>query len=137
MISGRMAGGKGVMTMPTIEGPKIELSWGTILIAAAVILAFIAILITVAKGADAWKRLFPTREKVRKLEERVDHIERRLEAGNRRFKAQSEDMGQVLQTLSALQMHFISGNDKEKLQESNKELTAYMNKRATRDAEEV
>jgi hypothetical protein len=46
-------------------------------------------------------------------------------------------MGQVLQTLSALQMHFISGNDKEKLQESNKELTAYMNQRATRDAEEV
>ena len=67
----------------------------------------------------------------------MSRIETRLEAGNRRFKAQSADMGQVLQTLSALQMHFISGNDKEKLQESNKELTAYMNQRATRDAEEV
>jgi ABC-type phosphate/phosphonate transport system substrate-binding protein len=123
--------------MPTIEGPKVSLTWENFLLAAAVVLALLAVVVLIAKGADAWKKLFPTRERVRILEEKVAHIEVRLEAGNRRFKAQSADMGQVLQTLSALQMHFISGNDKEKLQESNKELTAYMNQRATRDAEEV
>lgn len=123
--------------MPTIEGPKVSLTWENFLLAAAVVLALLAVVVLIAKGADAWKKLFPTRERVKDLEQRVDKIEKRLEAGNRRFKAQSADMGQVLQTLSALQMHFISGNDKEKLQESNKELTAYMNQRATRDAEEV
>lgn len=123
--------------MPTIEGPKVSLTWENFLLAAAVVLALLAVVVLIAKGADAWKKLFPTRARVKDLEQRVDKIEKRLEAGNRRFKAQSADMGQVLQTLSALQMHFISGNDKEKLQESNKELTAYMNQRATRDAEEV
>ena len=123
--------------MPTIEGAKVSLTWENFLLAAAVVLALLAVVVLIAKGADAWKKLFPTRSRVKDLEQRVDKIEKRLEAGNRRFKAQSADMGQVLQTLSALQMHFISGNDKEKLQESNKELTAYMNQRATRDAEEV
>jgi len=123
--------------MPSIEGPKIELTFGNILLAGAIILLLVGIIITLAKGADAWKKLFPTREKVRSLEARVDKIELRLQAGNRRFKAQSEDMGQILQTLSAMQLHFISGNDSEKLKENNKELTAYMNMRATRDAEEV
>lgn len=123
--------------MPSIEGPKVELTFGNILLAGAIILVLVGIIITLAKGADAWKKLFPTREKVRNLEARVDKIEVRLQAGNRRFKAQSEDMGQILQTLSAMQLHFISGNDSEKLKENNKELTAYMNMRATRDAEEV
>lgn len=122
--------------MPTIEGPKVSLSFDTILLVLAVILAAIGILVSIVKGIEAWKKI-SLRDRVKKLEERVDHIDVRLQAGNRRFKAQSEDMGQILQTLSALQIHFITGNDHEKLRESNEELTAYMTMRATRDAEEV
>lgn len=122
--------------MPTIEGPKVSLSFDTILLVLAVILAAIGILVAIVKGIEAWKKI-SLRDRVKKLEERVDHIDVRLQAGNRRFKAQSEDMGQILQTLSALQIHFITGNDHEKLRESNEELTAYMTMRATRDAEEV
>lgn len=122
--------------MPTIEGPKVFLSFDTILLVLAVILTAIGILVAIVKGIEAWKKI-SLRDRVKKLEERVDHIDVRLQAGNRRFKAQSEDMGQILQTLSALQIHFITGNDHEKLRESNEELTAYMTMRATRDAEEV
>ena len=122
--------------MPTIEGPKVSLSFDTILLVLAVILAAIGILVAIVKGIEAWKKI-SLRDRVKKLEERVNHIDVRLQAGNRRFKAQSEDMGQILQTLSALQIHFITGNDHEKLRESNEELTAYMTMRATRDAEEV
>ena len=122
--------------MPTIEGPKVSLSFDTILLVLAVILTAIGILVAIVKGIEAWKKI-SLRDRVKKLEERVDHIDVRLQAGNRRFKAQSEDMGQILQTLSALQIHFITGNDHEKLRESNEELTAYMTMRATRDAEEV
>ena len=123
--------------MPTIEGAKVSLTWENFLLAAAVVLAMLAVVVLIAKGADAWKKLFPTRARVKDLEQRVDKIEKRLEAGNRRFRAQSEDMGMILQTMSALQIHFLTGNDHEKLRESNEKLTAYMNARATRDAEEV
>ena len=122
--------------MPSFEGVKQALTFDSILIAVAVILLCFAVIKGIVSGVEAWKKI-SLRDRVKKLEEDMVKVNDRLDAGNRRFTSQSEDMGQILQTLSALQIHFISGNDHEKLKESNEELVAYMAKRTTRDAEKV
>lgn len=122
--------------MPSFEGVKQALTFDSILIAIAVILAIFGVIKGIVSGVEAWKKI-SLRDRVKKLEDDMKKVNERLDAGNRRFTSQSEDMGQILQTLSALQLHFISGNDHEKLKESNEQLVEYMNKRATRDAEKV
>ena len=122
--------------MPSFEGIKQALTFDSILVAIAVLLLILGLIKALVSGIEAWKKI-SLRDRVKKLEEDVKNINHRLETGNKRFKSQSEDMGQILQTLSALQVHFISGNDHDKLRQSNEELVEYMNKRATRDAEEV
>ena len=122
--------------MPSFEGVKQALTFDSILIAIAVILVIFGVIKGIVSGVEAWKKI-SLRDRVKKLEDDMKKVNERLDAGNRRFTSQSEDMGQILQTLSALQLHFISGNDHEKLKESNEQLVAYMNKRATRDAEKV
>lgn len=122
--------------MPSFEGVKQALTFDSVLIAVAVVLVGFGVIKAIVSGVEAWKKI-SLRDRVKKLEGEVVDINKRLDAGNRRFTSQSEDMGQILQTLSALQLHFISGNDHEKLKESNEQLVAYMNKRATRDAEKV
>lgn len=122
--------------MPSFEGVKQALTFDSILIAIAVILVIFGVIKGIVSGVEAWKKI-SLRDRVKKLEDDMKKVNERLDAGNRRFTSQSEDMGQILQTLSALQLHFISGNDHEKLKESNEQLVEYMNKRATRDAEKV
>lgn len=121
--------------MPQIEGPKIELTFEVLLTAVAVIAAAIALLVGITKGIEAWKKI-TLRDRVRVLEERADKVDKRLEQGNKRFRAQSDDMGQMLVTMQGLLMHFISGNDHKKLIETNEKLTAYMAERTTRDMED-
>ena len=122
--------------MPSFEGVKQALTFDSILIAIAVILVIFGVIKGIVSGVEAWKKI-SLRDRVKKLEDDMKKVNERLDAGNRRFTSQSEDMGQILQTLSALQLHFISGNDHEKLKESNEQLVEYMNKRATRDADRV
>jgi hypothetical protein len=122
--------------MPSFEGVKQALTFDSVLIAIAVVLVGLGVIKAIVSGVEAWKKI-SLRDRVKKLEGEVVDINKRVDAGNRRFTSQSEDMGQILQTLSALQLHFISGNDHEKLKESNEQLVEYMNKRATRDAERV
>ena len=122
--------------MPSFEGVKQALTFDSVLIAIAVVLVGFGVIKAIVSGVEAWKKI-SLRDRVKKLEDDMKKVNERLDAGNRRFTSQSEDMGQILQTLSALQLHFISGNDHEKLKESNEQLVAYMNKRATRDAEKV
>lgn len=122
--------------MPSFEGVKQALTFDSVLIAIAVILVIFGVIKGIVSGVEAWKKI-SLRDRVKKLEDDMKKVNERLDAGNRRFTSQSEDMGQILQTLSALQLHFISGNDHEKLKESNEQLVEYMNKRATRDAEKV
>ena len=121
--------------MPTIEGPKVSLSFDTLLLAGAVILAFFAVLVAVVKGVEAWKKI-ALRDRVKGLEMRMDACEKRLRRGDKIFKQQSDDLGQVLVTMQGLLLHFITGNDHERLKETNEELTAYMAERATREMED-
>ena len=122
--------------MPVFEGAKQALTFENVLIAIAVIILGFGLIKAIVSGVEAWKKI-SLRDRVKTLETKMEAVESRLDAGNRRFNHQSEDMGQILQTLSALQIHFITGNDHDKLRESNEQLVAYMNHRATRDAEEV
>lgn len=121
--------------MPTIEGPKVSLSFDTLLLAGAVILAFFAVLVAVVKGVEAWKKI-SMRDRVKGLEMRMDACEKRLRRGDKIFRQQSDDLGQVLVTMQGLLLHFITGNDHERLKETNEELTAYMAERATREMED-
>jgi len=121
--------------MPTIEGPKVSLGFDTLLLAGAVILAFFAVLVAVVKGVEAWKKI-SLRDRVKGLEMRMDACEKRLRRGDKIFKQQSDDLGQVLVTMQGLLIHFITGNDHERLKETNEELTAYMAERATREMED-
>ena len=122
--------------MPEVKLPEATFSWDNILFAVALLVAACGVIVAIVKGIEAWKKI-SVRDRVKALEDEVAKINHRLEIGNKRFKAQGEDMGQILQTLSALQVHFITGNDHEKLRQSNDQLVAYMNRRAQRDAEEV
>lgn len=121
--------------MPTIEGPKVSLSFDTLLLAGAVILAFFAVLVAVVKGVEAWRKI-SLRDRVKGLEMRMDACEKRLRRGDKIFRQQSDDLGQVLVTMQGLLLHFITGNDHERLKETNEELTAYMAERATREMED-
>ena len=121
--------------MPIIEGPKVSLGFDTLLLAGAVILAFFAVLVAVVKGVEAWKKI-SLRDRVKGLEMRMDACEKRLRRGDKIFKQQSDDLGQVLVTMQGLLLHFITGNDHERLKETNEELTAYMAERATREMED-
>ena len=116
--------------------PEVKFDWNSVLYAVAMIVALCGVIVSITKGIEAWRKI-SLRDRVKALEDEVVVIKHRLEVGNKRFKGQSEDMAQILQTLNALQVHFLTGNDHEKLRESNDELVAYMNQRAQRDAEEV
>lgn len=120
--------------MPTIEGPKVNLSFDTILLVLAVILAAIGVLVAIVKGWEAWKKI-SVRDRVTKLEGRMAKVEARLQLGDKRFQLQSDDMGQTLNTLQALLIHFISGNDHDRLREQLTDLGDYMTQRATRATE--
>ena len=122
--------------MPKIEGPTVTLGFDTILLVAAVVLAFFVIATSVRNGIEAIKGM-SVRGRVKKLEDRVDTIDKRLEKGNRKFKAQSDDIGQLLIVNQSMLMHFITGNDHERLRETSNELATYMAERATREMEDA
>jgi hypothetical protein len=122
--------------MPTIEGPKVTLSFDTVLLVIAVILAFFGILVAIVKGVEAWRKI-SVRDRVKGLENRMGEVEKRLEKGNRKFAAQSDDIGQLLLVMQSLLMHFITGNDHERLRETSNELATYMAGRATREMEDA
>ena len=121
--------------MPKIEGPTVTLNFETVLLVAAVIVAFFVLAATILNGIEAIRGL-SVRGRVKKLEDQMDKVNKRLEKGNRRFKAQSDDIGQLLVVNQSMLMHFITGNDHEKLRETNESLTAYMAARTSREMED-
>ena len=122
--------------MPKIEGPTVTLGFDTILLVVAVILAFFVAATSIRNGIEAIKGM-SVRGRVKKLEDRVDTIDKRLEKGNRKFKAQSDDIGQLLIVNQSMLTHFITGNDHERLRETSNELATYMAERATREMEDA
>ena len=121
--------------MPKIEGPTIALSFDGLLLVAAVIVLFFVLASTIRSGIEAIKGM-SVRGRVKKLETQMETVNERRKKGSRRFKNQSDDIGQLLIVNQSMLMHFITGNDHEKLREANESLVAYMAARTSRERED-
>lgn len=120
--------------MPEVKLPDIGITFDSILYAVALIVAVSGVLVAIVKGVEAWKKI-SVRDRVKALEGRMTKVEARLQLGDKRFELQSDDMGQTLNTLQALLIHFISGNDHDRLRDQLQDLTTYMSDRTTRALE--
>ena len=117
--------------MPEVKLPDVVFSWDSVVYAVALIVAVAGVLVALVKGWEAWKKI-SVRDKVKSLERRMTKVEARLSLGDKRFELQNDDMGAMLATQQALLLHFISGNDHDKLRTELTNLSNYMNQRATR-----
>ena len=117
--------------MPEVKLPDVVFSWDNVIYAVALVVAISGVLVAIVKGWEAWKKI-SVRDRVKKLEGRLDTVEARLRLGDKRFELQNDDMGAMLATQKALLLHFITGNDHKKLQDELTSLDTYMSQRATR-----
>ena len=117
--------------MPEVKLPDVVFSWDSVVYAVALIVAIAGVLVALVKGWEAWKKI-SVRDRVKKLEGRMAKVEARLSLGDKRFELQNDDMGAMLATQKALLLHFITGNDHQKLKDELSALDTYMNIRATR-----
>ena len=117
--------------MPEVKLPETAITFDTVIYIIAVAVAVSGVLVALVKGWEAWKKI-SVRDRVKKLEGRMKKVEARLKLGDKRFDLQNDDMGHLLDTQQALLMHFITGNDHEKLKDQLKVLGTYMNERATK-----
>ena len=94
-----------------------------------VITSVCGVLAAVWKGVEAYRCLAGTerrraeRSQVRKS---LDGLDARLTVCEERLQRENGDMMQLLTVLNAMLMHFISGNDHEKLRGVKEELDRYM-----------
>lgn len=119
--------------MPKVELPEAGITFESILYVIALLVAVSGVLVALVKGWEAYKKV-SLRDKVKKLEGRMDKVEARLRLGDKRFDLQNDDMGHLLDIQMALMLHFVSGNDHDKLNAQIKALSEYMTKRATKTA---
>ena len=117
--------------MPDVKLPDAAFTWDAVIYAVALIVAVAGVLVALVKGWEAYKKI-SVRDKVKSLEGRMTKVEARLQLGDKRFELQNDDMGAMLATQQALLLHFITGNDHDKLRNELKNLSDYMNLRATR-----
>ena len=116
--------------------PQVELSGGTILVTLAVILIVLEGISVLSKGIEAWKKLTGKDERakeIREIKTRLDKIEAwqvtvntRLEQGNHRFDEGKKDTTEILKTLHRIVKHLQSGNDHDKLQQTDDQLYEYL-----------
>ena len=119
--------------MPEVKLPEAAITFDTIIYIVAVAVAVSGVLVALVKGWEAWRKI-SVRDRVKKLEGRMAKVEARLSLGDKRFDLQSDDMGHLLNTQMALMIHFVSGNDHDKLREQIDSLSNYMAQRATKAA---
>jgi len=119
--------------MPEVKLPDVAFTFDTVIYIIAVIVAVSGILVAIVKGWEAWKKI-SVRDRVKKLEGRMDKVEARLSLGDKRFELQSDDLGHLLNSQLALMIHLKSGNDHDKLDGQIDSLTQYITQRATRAA---
>ena len=119
--------------MPEVKVPEPTISFESIVYVIAVLVAVSGVLVALAKGWETWRKI-SVRDRVKALEGRMDKVEARLKLGDKRFDLQNDDMGHLLEIQMALMMHFVTGNDHEKLKEQIAALNTYMTQRATKTA---
>ena len=119
--------------MPEVKLPEAGITFDSILYVVALLVAVSGVLAALVKGWESYKKV-SLRDKVKKLEGRMAKVEARLQLGDKRFDLQNDDMGHLLDIQMALMLHFVSGNDHDKLNAQIKTLGEYMTKRATKTA---
>lgn len=119
--------------MPEVKLPATGITFDSILYIVAVLVAVAGVLVALVKGWEAYKKI-SIRDRVKDLEGRMSKVEARLKLGDKRFDLQNDDMGHLLNTQMALMIHFVSGNDHDKLNEQINALSRYMSERATKTA---
>ena len=117
--------------MPQAKLPDVGITFDSILYVIALIVAAAGVLVALVKGWEAWRKI-SVRDRVKSLEGRMDKVEARLKVGDMRFDLQNDDMGHLLNTQQALLLHFITGNNNDKLKIQLTELGNYMTERATK-----
>ena len=120
--------------MPEVNIPDAGITFDSVLYVIALAVAVSGILVALLKGWEAWRKI-SVRDRVKDLEGRMAKVEARLKLGDKRFDLQSDDMGHLLNSQMALMLHFVSGNDHDKLKEQITALGDYMNQRATKAAQ--
>lgn len=116
--------------------PNVELNGGNLLITLAVILIVLEGINVLSKGIDAFKKLTGRDARAKEMEEvreRLNALETwritvnsRLDQGNRRFDDSKKDSTEILKTLHRIVKHLQSGNDHNKLQETDDKLYDYL-----------
>lgn len=119
--------------MSELKLPEASPSWDSVVYVIALIVAAAGVLVALVKGWEAWKKI-SVRDRVKDLEGRMAKVEARLQLGDKRFELQSDDMGHMLNTQMALLVHFVSGNDHDRLRDQISALSEYMAQRATKAA---
>ena len=119
--------------------PKVELIGETILLVIAAIVVVAEVISAIAKGKKSFSELSgrdqrqaemaAVKEEIRDIKSRVSECESRLEQGDQKFDETREDLKHVLDTLNALLLHFISGNDKENLKKVKESMDSYLSGR--------
>lgn len=116
--------------------PNVTLDLHTILLVIAVILLAANSISTLNKGKKDWREFSGqaaaeeerrrTNDRLRDLEEWKVTIDQRLDAGNKRFEENSRDTMEILLVLRTMIRHMQSGNDHQKLQETDDKLYKYL-----------
>ena len=119
--------------MPEVKLPEAGITFESILYVVALLVAVSGVLVALVKGWESYKKI-SLRDKVKSIEGRLTKVEARLSLGDKRFDLQNDDMGHLLNTQMALMLHFVSGNDHDKLNAQIKALSEYMTTRATKTA---
>ena len=117
--------------MPEVKLPEAGITFESVIYVIALAVAVSGVLVALVKGWEAYKKI-SVRDRVKQLEGRMEKVEARLRLGDKRFDLQNDDMGHMLNTQQALLLHFISGNDHERLRTQLTELGNYMAERATK-----
>lgn len=120
--------------MPEVKLPDAAITFDSVLYTLALIVVAAGVITTIVKGWESIKKI-SVRNRIKSLEGRMAKVEARLQLGDKRFELQSDDMGQTLSTLQALLVHFITGNDHDRLRDQLTGLNTYMTQRATRSVE--
>ena len=117
--------------MPEMKLPDAGITFESVIYVIALLVAAAGVLVALVKGWEAYKKI-SVRDRVKDLEGRMAKVEARLLLGDKRFDLQNDDMGHMLNTQQALLLHFITGNDHERLRTQLTELGNYMSERATK-----
>lgn len=118
--------------MPEVKLPDVPITFDSLIYTLALIVAAAGVMVALVKGWEALNKI-SVRGRVKGLEDRMTRVEERLKQGDRRFDLQANDMSQMLKSMQSLMIHFISGNDHERLRNQLTQLTDYIAERTNRE----